>query len=112
MLARPLPYNTYGSKLMKSRQFRFRKLDRESKLSIHNRYDTNAKIILFHGDTNDLIASLPDRSIKLIITSPPYNLGKEYETRVELSNYIDQQSKIISEFSRVLQDNGSICWQV
>ena len=53
----------------------------------------------------------PD-SIKLIVTSPPYNIGKEYETRKCLDTYIEGQEEVINECVRLLHPNGSICWQV
>jgi len=46
------------------------------------------------------------------VTSPPYNIGKEYEKKTKLSNYIEQQSQVIKECERVLSESGSICWQV
>ncbi len=56
--------------------------------------------------------TVPDESIKLIITSPPYNIGKEYETRVSIEAYLKNMEKMFSEFSRILSSTGSICWQV
>lgn len=56
--------------------------------------------------------SLPDQSMKLIVTSPPYNLGKEYETKSSLDTYLDAQGETIKEAVRLLHPNGSICWQV
>lgn len=99
---------------MGARQLQMARLGKESinELRIENRFNPQARIVLYPGDTKELIASLPEKSIKLIITSPPYNLGKEYETRVGLSKYIEQQSEVIGEFKRILQDEGSICWQV
>lgn len=84
----------------------------KNELQVQSSFDETANVVLFLGDTKELLASLPDKSINLIITSPPYNLGKEYETQIELSKYIDQQSGLINEFTRVLNDTGSICWQV
>jgi adenine-specific DNA-methyltransferase len=51
-------------------------------------------------------------SFKLIVTSPPYNIGKSYEQRSSLESYIDSQKEVIGECVRLLHDNGSICWQV
>jgi adenine-specific DNA-methyltransferase len=48
----------------------------------------------------------------LVVTSPPYNIGKEYEKKLNLDQYIDQQAHVIKECVRVLHDSGSICWQV
>jgi adenine-specific DNA-methyltransferase len=51
-------------------------------------------------------------SMKLIVTSPPYNIGKSYERRTSLKEYVQQQKKVISECVRLLHQNGSLCWQV
>ena len=76
------------------------------------RYTPDASATLFHGDAAELMATLPDGSVRLIITSPPYNLGKEYEDKVSVGDYLKQQSNLIAQFWRILADNGSICWQV
>ncbi|HEX4119744.1 MAG TPA: site-specific DNA-methyltransferase [Verrucomicrobiae bacterium] len=60
----------------------------------------------------DLLASLPDKSVSLVVTSPPYNIGKEYEKRREVHAYVEWQSSVIKECHRALSDDGSICWQV
>jgi len=75
-------------------------------------FDTNADIVYFKGDVNDLLVDIPDNFIQLIITSPPYNLGKEYEKKVDLETYLKQQETVITECVRVLKPEGSICWQV
>jgi adenine-specific DNA-methyltransferase len=75
-------------------------------------FDPSADIILFEGDCRALLSRIPDSFVKLIVTSPPYNLGKPYETRVELEEYVAQQREVISECVRVLRDDGSLCWQV
>lgn len=75
-------------------------------------YRPDADLILYQGDAGEFIDSLPDNSIKLIITSPPYNLGKEYEDRVSIEHYLDQQAQTIEKLYRVLHPMGSICWQV
>lgn len=53
-----------------------------------------------------------DNSIKLIITSPPYNIGKEYETVTSLNEYLKKLKPIIKEIVRVLTEDGSVCWEV
>lgn len=50
--------------------------------------------------------------MKLIVTSPPYNIGKDYEKRTSNEIYIEQQSLAIAESVRLLHPQGSICWQV
>lgn len=52
---------------------------------IVSHFRSDSDIVLLNGETKDLLAEIPDNSIQLIITSPPYNLGKDYESRVELA---------------------------
>jgi len=70
------------------------------------------QIELHHGDTLEFLKTLPSKSIKLVVTSPPYNVGKEYETKTSIENYLASQEKVIEELIRVVSDSGSICWQV
>ena len=64
------------------------------------------------GDCLELLKQIPDGSVQLIVTSPPYNLGKSYEKRLKLGEYIEQQASVIGECVRTLSEAGSICWQV
>ena len=82
------------------------------KIKVERKYQPAADVVLFEGDRLDLMRSLPDKSIKLVVTSPPYNIGKEYEKRKDLSTYLAEQRETIKEAIRTLADNGSICWQV
>lgn len=79
---------------------------------IHTNFNPDAEIILYAGDTNDFIQTIPDESTKLIITSPPYNLGKEYENKVDIETYLEVQAQTISKLYKILHPQGSICWQV
>jgi adenine-specific DNA-methyltransferase len=63
-------------------------------------------------DNLSFMRSLASESMKLIVTSPPYNLGKEYERRQSKSEYLAQQKAVIKEAVRLLHPEGSICWQV
>ena len=62
-------------------------------------------------DSLQFCKSLPPKTVKLIITSPPYNIGKEYETKSSIEEYISKLLPVLSECERILADNGSICWQ-
>jgi DNA modification methylase len=64
------------------------------------------------GESLDTLASCPDGFASLIITSPPYNIGKEYESQVRLDHYLERLEPILKELVRVLAPNGSLCWQV
>lgn len=67
---------------------------------------------LYHGDCRELLDALPDESIHLIVTSPPYNIGKKYERKRDLDEYLRLQEDVITRCFRVLHKKGSICWQV
>ncbi|NLW51677.1 MAG: hypothetical protein GXY85_12685 [Candidatus Brocadiaceae bacterium] len=81
-------------------------------LRISEQYVSDADFVLYPGDCRDLLADLPDRTVRLVVTSPPCNLGKSYEDRTTLDDYIAQQTPIIEQCVRVVADDGSICWQV
>jgi adenine-specific DNA-methyltransferase len=79
---------------------------------LSDRFDPTADVVLFQGDCMDLLSELPDGLAALVVTSPPYNLGKPYETRLSLDSYVEQQRRVIGESVRILAREGSICWQV
>lgn len=83
-----------------------------TEINISNEFDPSADFVLFEGDCLDLLKSLPGQIVQLIVTSPPYNLGKEYESRIKIHEYVEQQSAVIKECVRILKPEGSICWQV
>jgi adenine-specific DNA-methyltransferase len=72
--------------------------------------DVNATIS--NEDNLKFMRRLDDESMNLIVTSPPYNLGKEYEEKRSQDRYIEEQVACIAEAVRLLHPNGSICWQV
>lgn len=63
-------------------------------------------------DNLTFMRPLPSACMKLIVTSPPYNIGKSYERRVSLKSYVQQQAQVIAECVRLLHPQGSLCWQV
>lgn len=63
-------------------------------------------------DNIKFMRRLDDESMDLIVTSPPYNIGKEYENRRSQELYIEEQASCIAEAVRLLKPSGSICWQV
>src|SRR5437870_21079 len=68
---------------------------------------------LWPGDVELFLDRLPQTELfDLVISSPPYNLGKAYEDRQELDCYTSWQERIISKVVSCLRPTGSICWQV
>lgn len=84
----------------------------DTPLTISPVFHPDAQLVLYQGDTGDFIDSLPNETVKLIVTSPPYNLGKEYEDRVSIERYLEEQAHTIERLRRILHPQGSICWQV
>lgn len=76
-------------------------------------FEKSAEFSIECVDNLEYMRSLPKESMHLIVTSPPYNLGKTYEKK-KTSNevYIEQQTAAIAEAFRLLHPRGSICWQV
>lgn len=72
--------------------------------------EINYKIV--KGDAFSLIKTLENNSINLLITSPPYNIGKVYEKRTSLEKYLSSYEDFSKELFRVIKEDGSICWQV
>lgn len=63
------------------------------------------------ADNLDFMRPLPSGMMKLVVTSPPYNIGKSYEETAPLDAYVQQQAQVISECVRLLHPGGSLCWQ-
>ncbi len=75
-----------------------------------SRFDQNA--IMACEDNLSFVHSIKSATIQLVVTSPPYNIGKTYESRLSLDSYVQTQARVISECVRVLHPRGSLCWQV
>ena len=82
------------------------------KQSIVDEFLLSERAVVFPGDCLTLLSTIPAESLQLIVTSPPYNIGKEYEKRLQLDLYLQQQAEVIAECVRTLSPRGSLCWQV
>ena len=63
------------------------------------------------GDSLIELQNIPDKSISLIVTDPPYNLNKDYgnnQDKLEFDEYLDFSRKWLTEAKRVLKDDGTI----
>jgi len=69
-------------------------------------------VVLAWNDVLDFLKNVPNETFTLVVTSPPYNIGKPYEKPLEFENYLQWQEEVIKECKRVLKSNGSICWEV
>jgi len=86
--------------------------DTPRQISVSDTYNTDVDVVLFDGDCSELLKSIPSDSVDLIITSPPYNIGKKYEKKTSLASYLKDMEPVIVEVVRVLATTGSLCWQV
>jgi adenine-specific DNA-methyltransferase len=84
----------------------------EDRREVTDRYTKSADIVFALGDSREILSQCPDGFASLIITSPPYNIGKEYESQTRLDHYLGQLEPILNELVRVLSPQGSLCWQV
>jgi DNA modification methylase len=82
------------------------------KIKMTGRFETDSDVVLFKGDTRELLKTIPKGKIQLIVTSPPYNVGKEYEKKIDIEDYKAQQKEIIDLCVPLLTPTGSICWEV
>jgi adenine-specific DNA-methyltransferase len=64
-------------------------------------------VSIYCGDCTDILPRLPIATINLTITSPPYNIGKEYEKILDVDEYIAWCEAWICEIYNITQENGS-----
>lgn len=81
------------------------------KFRVTNEYDEDADVVLYGGDCRDLLKQIERPIFRLCVTSPPYNVGKEYEDRMRLEDYEKLHSQVIRDCYRVILDDGSMCWE-
>ncbi|MBP7542293.1 MAG: site-specific DNA-methyltransferase, partial [Ignavibacteriaceae bacterium] len=74
--------------------------------------DPKLKYSIENKDCLSYLSNAEAEKFDLIITSPPYNVGKSYEVKTSIEQYLATQEPVIEELVRVLSPNGSICWQV
>jgi len=68
------------------------------------------KIIV--GDAREVLKKIPDQSVHLMVTSPPYNVGKDYDEDLTLEEYLDFIEDVMKEVYRVLVWGGRVCFNV
>lgn len=69
---------------------------------------------IWQGDVEKFLSyfDASKNPVNLVVTSPPYNIGKEYEQRKSLNEYLEWQENIIRKVVCCVADGGSVCWQV
>lgn len=62
------------------------------------------------GDCRELLKSVPDNSVRLVVTSPPYNIGKpygKYKDKIALNDWQELINDVTKEIVRILTPDGS-----
>lgn len=73
---------------------------------------STAKATLYTGDAVDFLQNIPKQSVDLIVTSPPYFIGKAYDTSRNLADFAKEIRRVTPAMLRCLKPGGSLCWQV
>lgn len=82
-------------------------------MKISKNYGKDKEIVLYNGNCLDLLKKIPDNSVDLIITSPPYCMKKAYENSTDdINTFKEVHKTIFPEIYRILKAGGSVCWQV
>ena len=63
-------------------------------------------------DAFKFLKALEPSSVDLIISSPPYCMGKEYDTSNSIDQFMKDHRKLAPLLSKALEPGGSLCWQV
>ena len=88
-------------------------MTKNNKLNLKKYFSSNSEF-LHLGDTLEFLNTIESKTaaLNLVVTSPPYNIGKEYESAKTLDEYFENQQKVIKAIDKHVKDSGSICWQV
>lgn len=81
---------------------------KKSKIIEDNEFPSDLKNTLICGSAEHL-KEIPNNSIHLMITSPPYNVAKEYDEDLSLQEYLTLLENSFKEVYRVLVDGGRAC---
>lgn len=81
-------------------------------IKVPKNFEEKSFITLYLGDVFTLLPAIPKGVVKLVVTSPPYNIGKSYEDKTSLDIYLDIHTQLIQELFRITAEDGNICWQV
>lgn len=67
---------------------------------------------VMQGRCETVMPTLSSESVSLIFSSPPYNIGKSYEEKRPVDDYVNDMVDVVEEIHRVLCNGGHLCWQV
>ncbi|MHB8540260.1 MAG: DNA methyltransferase [Candidatus Acidiferrales bacterium] len=77
------------------------------KADTSDKFEPKATSVILADDSAETLKTVPGGSMKLIITSPPYNIGKAYEKATHLDEYLDKLTPVVDQLIRVLAEKGA-----
>jgi len=84
----------------------------KASILVRDQYDKRNDVTLFTGRCEEFLPQIGGGEIQLVVTSPPYNVGKRYESKRTIDEYVEEQRTVIELCAGRLATTGSICWQV
>ena len=87
-------------------------ISRSLRVKMTDSYIKKQDLIIGVGDSLEFLKTIPSGSVRLVVSSPPYNIGKEYEERTDLKDYLEYHKDIALQIWRILKHNGSVAWEV
>lgn len=75
-------------------------------------FSDGVEFSLFNGDCFELLAALPEAAVDVVVTSPPYFMGKSYDTSYDIKDFIEDHIAARDVIYRSLKEGGNIAWQV
>jgi len=80
-------------------------------------YYEDERVTIYHGDCRDILPTLPDNSVDLVLTSPPYNVGIDYGggregDKIDLASYRELGEGVLGESTRLLVSGGRLCLEI
>ena len=95
----------YSSKL-------YEKLSKEKKIEYKETSIPENIINKIFSNSSEAMDEVPSESVHLVVTSPPYNVGKDYDSNFTLKEYLNLLNTIWKEVKRVLVPGGRVCINV
>lgn len=104
----PGRFNHDSSKFYNSKLYSELNQERQNIVYIENKIPS-ANINKIFCKSSEHMDELPDKSVHLMVTSPPYNVGKDYDNNLSLKEYRDLLKRVFKETYRVLVPGGRVC---
>jgi adenine-specific DNA-methyltransferase len=87
-------------------------IKQEIRKSPNKKLASASSIQIKKQDAFEFLADLKPGSVDLVVSSPPYCMGKAYETSIDTADFMDMHERLAPLLVRALKDGGSLCWQV